>query len=355
MSVSKRGFPGLDGLRFYAALGVAITHAEQVASWASVANVYPLVSTLGDTCVSGFFVLSGFLITFLLLDEFESGGIHLLNFYARRALRIWPVYFALIILAFFILPAIPAMQVPGHDPAWTTSWWSNFSLYVIFAPHVALLWLTPIPFASVLWSIGVEEWFYSVWLLVLRKGLRPAVSIAAIIAIAWAGTSWLPRRFPYLMSMLRFDCMAIGALFAALTLHEMTKPILTNLASLLRSRQAQTVVLAALPFTLARQDHLSQALIFGALIFNLATNRNSLLKLDAPIHRHLGALSYSMYAFNTIAAVIAVRLVGSEIGPRWLSGFADFFAALALTLLFAELSYYVIERPFLNLQGHFRS
>jgi peptidoglycan/LPS O-acetylase OafA/YrhL len=62
-----------------------------------------------------------------------------------------------------------------------------------------------------------------------------------------------------------------------------------------------------------------------------------------------------MYAFNTIAAVIAVRLVGSEIGPRWLSGFADFFAALALTLLFAELSYYVIERPFLNLQGHFRS
>lgn len=45
MSVSKRGFPGLDGLRFYAALGVAITHAEQVASWASVANVYPLVST----------------------------------------------------------------------------------------------------------------------------------------------------------------------------------------------------------------------------------------------------------------------------------------------------------------------
>jgi peptidoglycan/LPS O-acetylase OafA/YrhL len=131
VSVSKRGFPGLDGLRFYAALGVAITHAEQVASWAGVANVYPLVSTLGDTCVSGFFVLSGFLITFLLLDEFESGGIHLLNFYARRALRIWPVYFALIILAFFILPAIPAMQVPGHDPAWTTSWWSNFSLYVI--------------------------------------------------------------------------------------------------------------------------------------------------------------------------------------------------------------------------------
>jgi peptidoglycan/LPS O-acetylase OafA/YrhL len=63
VSVSKRGFPGLDGLRFYAALGVAITHAEQVASWASVANVYPLVSTLGDTCVSGFFVLSGFLIT----------------------------------------------------------------------------------------------------------------------------------------------------------------------------------------------------------------------------------------------------------------------------------------------------
>jgi hypothetical protein len=50
--------------------------------------------------VSAFFVLSGFLITFLLLDEFENGGIGLFNFYARRALRIWPVYFSLILILF---------------------------------------------------------------------------------------------------------------------------------------------------------------------------------------------------------------------------------------------------------------
>jgi len=56
-------FPGLDGLRFYAALGVAIMHAEQAASIFGVANVYSLIYTLGDTCVSAFFVLSGFLIT----------------------------------------------------------------------------------------------------------------------------------------------------------------------------------------------------------------------------------------------------------------------------------------------------
>ena len=245
------------------------------------------------------------------------------------------------------------MQVPGYNPAGAKSWWESFSLYMIFAPHVAETWLPAIPFAGVLWSIGVEEWFYSVWPLVVRKGLRPAVSIATIIAIAWVSTSWLPRRLPILMGMLRFDCMAIGALFAALTLHEMAKPLLTNLASLLRSRQAQIVILAALPFTLVK-DHLSQAIIFGALIFNLATNRNGLLKLDAPIYRHLGALSYSMYAFNWIAAVIAVQVVGRAISVRWLSGFADFTVAIALTLLFAHLSYYVIERPFLTLQRHFR-
>jgi|SRR6516225_4934758 len=78
-------FPGLDGLRFYAALGVAIMHAEQAASIFGVANVYSLIYTLGDTCVSAFFVLSGFLITFLLLDEFESGGVGLLNFSMRVA------------------------------------------------------------------------------------------------------------------------------------------------------------------------------------------------------------------------------------------------------------------------------
>ena len=97
----------------------------------------------------------------------------------------------------------------------------------------------------------------------------------------------------------------------------------------------------ALPFRLVR-DQLWQAIIFGALIFNLATNRNSLLKLNAPIYRHLGALSYSMYAFNWIAAVIAVQVVGRAISVRWLSGFADFTVAISLTLLFAHLSYHIM-------------
>jgi peptidoglycan/LPS O-acetylase OafA/YrhL len=350
-------FPGLDGLRFFAALGVAITHVEQAAWLLGVANVYlfKLISNLGDTCVSLFFVLSGFLITSLLLSELErTYSIQLFNFYGRRALRIWPVYFTLIAIGFFVLPNLSIMQVPGYQPAGTTKWWESFWLYMIFAPHVAETWLPGIPYAGVLWSLGVEEWFYFGWPLILRKGVRSTILLASGIAIAWGITRWLPYHFAALMNMLRFECLAVGALFAALASYATAKPILTNLISILHSRQAQLVILAMLPFTLAMQDHLLQSLVFGGLIFNLSTNPRSLLRFDAPVYRHLGAISYSMYAFNWIAAVIAARVVGLMISPRWLGGVADFLAGIALTLLFAHLSYYVIERPFLDLRRYFQ-
>ena len=111
-------FPNLNSLRFLAALLVIVHHIEQYKEILGLPNVFhnhsiQLMSKIG---VSLFFVLSGFLITYLLLvEQKENNHIQIKWFYVRRILRIWPLYFLIIILAFFVFPHIAFMHLPGHD------------------------------------------------------------------------------------------------------------------------------------------------------------------------------------------------------------------------------------------------
>src|SRR5258706_15966300 len=101
--MSKVQFPNLNGLRFLAASGVVVHHIEQVKYLYGLPNVWTdlAMAKLGGLCVSLFFVLSGFLITFLLMEEKKLyQTISVGKFYVRRMLRIWPVYFIVAILGF---------------------------------------------------------------------------------------------------------------------------------------------------------------------------------------------------------------------------------------------------------------
>ena len=105
-------FPGLDEVRGLAALSVAVHHVALNQNRDGIPGLYrtfaaPCVSRLGANGVSIFFVLSGFLITYLLLTEKQRfGTIQLARFYMRRVLRIWPLYFLVIVLSFLILPIL---------------------------------------------------------------------------------------------------------------------------------------------------------------------------------------------------------------------------------------------------------
>ena len=102
-------FPGLNGLRFLSALAVIITHVELMQDKLGLENLWDnlLIHNLGVIGVSFFFVLSGFLITFLMIEEKKSfNSFSVKSFYLRRIFRIWPLYFLILILGFFILPNI---------------------------------------------------------------------------------------------------------------------------------------------------------------------------------------------------------------------------------------------------------
>ena len=128
-------------------------------------------------------MLSGFLISYLLLTEQKvAGSISVAKFYGRRILRIWPLYYLLVLLTFVVLPPIALFAVPTYSALMPASVWWTLPLYALLLPHVALTLFPPVPFAEPLWSIGVEEQFYLLWP-VFVKYVRPFLGGTLAIAL----------------------------------------------------------------------------------------------------------------------------------------------------------------------------
>jgi len=137
MGKQKVYFPNLNGLRFIAAFLVIIHHVEQFKSILKLENYWgkiPFIGIIGKLGVVLFFVLSGFLITYLLLtEEYSFKKISVKKFYMRRVIRIWPLYFLIILLAFIVLPNIQIFNLPGYgkDVIYSNLIW-KLILYAIF-------------------------------------------------------------------------------------------------------------------------------------------------------------------------------------------------------------------------------
>lgn len=148
--------PELDSIRGLAILGVLFTHgfyyATTVSLYHSAAQRFVIhATTLGRTGVNLFFVLSGFLITGILIDSRQQSGCYR-RFYVRRALRILPAYYGVLAL----------LLVHHFDN------WPFVALSVIYLSNLTPLWGIPLAY-SVLWSLAVEEHFYLFWPTVVKK------------------------------------------------------------------------------------------------------------------------------------------------------------------------------------------
>jgi peptidoglycan/LPS O-acetylase OafA/YrhL len=162
-------FPDLDGLRFIAATMVFLQHA--FARWAETVHVendfivrFFRTFASGGFGVSIFFVLSGFLISYLLLTEKKlTGKILLRNFYIRRVLRIWPLYFAVVFFGFILYPGIKGlMGIETHLASRQAYYWTFLSNFdEIYLHHFCPGCMAQIQ--SITWSVSIEEQFYLVW------------------------------------------------------------------------------------------------------------------------------------------------------------------------------------------------
>ncbi len=358
-------FPNLDGLRFIAALLVIIHHVEQLKSIYGMPNHWnsAFVQIIGEQGVVLFFVLSGFLITYLMLEEEKTTGtIKVKNFYLRRVLRIWPLYFFIVLISLLILPKIPMFVLPGFDNEYVyRHLLKKILLFLFFLPNLVSPLAGVVPYAAQTWSIGTEEQFYLAWPVVLKYIKKHRIALMLLIIFGYifvaralysSHTDFLPFKSSINTFWLVFniDCMAIGGFFAILlhSKHKFLKYFNNNFVF-----YASLIILYYMMSKGILIKHLykeSYALFFGILILNFASNPNIRIKLEAGFLKYLGKISYGLYMYHPISIVLALTLVRS-IGLS--TDYVIYPLSLAFAIGMAALSYRYFESFFLKFKKHY--
>ena len=349
---------GLDAYRAIAAIIVVVGHIELFKSNYHIPNLERIDFfryTGGRTAVMLFFALSGYLITTLLVKEKnKTQTIDLKNFYVRRILRVWPLYFTIIILCLVVLqyrPSIPTLL-----------------LCVTIFPNVAHMlhltwWASP-----QLWSLGVEEQFYVFWPFVISKSNKPlwvmtAVFIFFTFVLNHAGAALyrllgneaILNITSEMVYDLKFNCMAAGGIMAMLQ---------NNKAKILTLFKLHSIIgylFVVLPFLLWFSGfHFESytdefyAVLFSISIWNIAENEKVKLNIDVTILKFLGKISYGIYMYHWIILTLLMsRFTTYFSNNNFASNFVLYAAVLSLTIIVATLSYWFFEKHFLNLKDRF--
>lgn len=359
-------FPNLDGLRFIGAALVVVWHTEKARSslgFGRSAHVEHWAQ-LGLLGVQLFFVLSGFLITWLLLAEEERmGRINVRKFLMRRVLRIWPLYFLMVLLALFVIPHFGLLRTPGASPDDVLLGWPyKLLLFMLFLPTLVPGLTNGVPDSAHLWSIGTEEYFYALWPFLLVAFKRMRLVLVLGVFLGWplmniALDHWALNGAKVTMAAAAFwrnfniDAMAVGAAMAWL-LHCRSRA----LRVLMDGRFAMVMALATV-LILSRSTWISAVgtrtimVLFGVLVLNLAASPKASHLLEQPVLRYLGRISYGIYVYHPPLIVLVLTLLERAGMLRNSWAYPSIFL---LTIAVAGLSHRFFERPFLKLRGKYR-
>jgi peptidoglycan/LPS O-acetylase OafA/YrhL len=350
-----------------AAFVVIIHHIELSKLVRHLPNLYDthdVVKLIGSLGVDLFFVLSGFLITSLLfVEQATPTGIKVGNFIMRRVLRIWPLYFIIVILA-FVLPAVPIFN--SHLAIYaSTHPVGNILLAVLFLPHLQRLIYAPTAFMGHLWSIGIEEQFYLVWSSVVKKlstvklvnwilayillymGIMLALNILQHINYQPGVFKINYERLLSIVDVFRFDCLLIGALFAVMHKNLKANSIITHklFQLFVYLLEAVLVYKANWFYGFFWEAH---AVLYGLIILNLVRPETSLINIDYKLFDALGKISYGIYMYHPIVISLVLALV-YKYKLEWLT----YPAVYIITIVIAWLSYRFVESYFLKLKHRF--
>jgi peptidoglycan/LPS O-acetylase OafA/YrhL len=382
--VAPRHVPALDGLRGVAILLVAAYHfvwqaADHVPGTSLPYRLITRFADLGDRGVDLFFVLSGFLITGALLDA-KGSPRYFRNFYARRTLRIFPLYYlfltALLVVAPLVFPRSDLVRDAGRGQEWVWLYATNIKLALANRWYFCGMAVCGQGIElNHTWSLAVEEHFYLVWpavvLVCSRKALvrtclgLTVVSLALRLAL---------RDHHFAMATLtpcRMDTLALGALVAIGIREESATWLLAVGRVPAAIAAALLAVVLAHPGGPAGCSPVVQACTYtlvavcctALLVWTLASGEAGRVGrlargLSHPILRTFGKYSYALYLFHSALRPFLMRLFPADRLAQILRSPALALVAYAvLATLFcrglAWLSYHGVENHFLRLKVYF--
>ncbi len=353
--------PGLNGLRAIAALAVVFSHITLEL------GEFGLNSKILGTDINGnasglnlasygvtiFFTLSGFLITFLLLKEKEETKLKIKEFYIRRILRIWPLYYlyfaiGLITIWFYGLP------------------FNSISVlfYIFLAANVPFILGTPLPFLGHYWSLGVEEQFYLFFpqlaKLTNNRLLRLSILVIGIMLLLkfvfWFLVKHYGIHLPYsAISVTRFHTMLIGVVgailyyygnkrFYSLSTHKATQIISWSVIILLTFNKFHIA-------SVIDGEIVSVITVF--LILGQITKRNNIINLENAVCDFIGKISYGIYVIHPLLIFYFSKILGHFNSESLINYLWVYFLITATTILISYLSYEFYEKRFLKLKSKY--
>jgi peptidoglycan/LPS O-acetylase OafA/YrhL len=371
---SSRHIPELDGVRGLAiALVVALHFVYPIAPHNLIERVASRMAGYGLWGVDLFFVLSGFLITGILYDAKGSEN-YFKNFYMRRTLRIFPLYYGVLLV---LLVAIPSSVAASLDPAlletrrlggWLWPYLSNV--------YIAKTGAFSIPYVSHFWSLAVEEHFYLFWPFLIGflsrvNAMRACLFLTALalclrVSLVLAGATALA---PQVLTPCRLDTLCIGAFFALAVRGPSGQSRWENRAGLWLPVSAGVVVLLSAVHKLApgldavvlELRGTALAAFFGWMILSsTAESGFRWLKRGFRIRwlRTLGKYSYGLYVFHGLVAYAFERsgtfhALETRLGSHGMATLTYATAGIGLSLLISLASYELFEVRFLSLKKLF--
>lgn len=355
----KLYFPNLNGLRFIGAFFVIINHTEQLKKFYKIGDgvVSNFAKNIGKLGVMLFFVLSGFLITYLLLAEEKTfGKIHTKKFYLRRFLRIVPLYALLILLVFFMLPSISFLEIPGMKNPLNENFTSILLLHIFFIPNLATAIFGFIPYIAQAWSIGTEEQSYLIWPLLLKKIKKNRLSLMIGIVLFHFSirlflSDQLALQIPFREVLQKFwihfniDAIAIGSFFAILFSNK--SPILKYILNInfFYAISFSTILFLSLAIKVPYFHYQFYSILFGIIILNLAVNTKLKNILEWKALTYLGKISYGIYMYHFIV-LIPVLVLASKLKTD--NNIIIYSLILTITISIASISYHYFESFFLK-------
>ena len=351
-------FPGLNGIRAIAAIIVVVFHTDQWSHYFGLPSIGFWKTGMHSYAVVLFFVLSGFLITYLLMTEkVNYGKVDFRKFYIRRILRIWPVYYLVLFVGTFLLIAF--------------HFWTGRNLFQIFLFHFFLIPNIVFSFGfkaeliGILWSVGAEEQFYAFWPFLINKSKNVIrtllIFIGIYLIIKWVLVTYVTSiQFGTHLQFVPFHLMAVGGVAAWLyfTNSKLLRVIyhpLVQIFAWIFLIFSVIVHPAHFPF-LMMFDRTYHAVMYAIIILNVSTNPKTIITLENKVFNYLGRISYGIYAYHFILLFLlslGFRKILPYIHFNWLKEAIMFTSVLGFTIIVSRLSFNYFEKWFLSQKEKF--